>query len=300
MSDHDTIPGGAADEQAPGGQPQTADHNGGVSGRLAIQVAEALEKAAQAAEGEGKLRLLAQAEQMRNRMTWKLEKDWPGLFKLYRMKDGQFTVILDERLAEIEQRVRQGLDPSRMRVVELTKALEAILFSSCQPDFTPPTNEQIPSLDNPLTTMQDVHRAAQRMLVQTSAAAVVFAALQNTFGAHLKEVYRVLPDQRSEAVEALKKDVCKALDAFFSQSPKGIAHKNKAKLKTSSGDHKLYALLTIEKARQWVEIHHELPSKRQLHEELKQEHPMDFPKDRTWPKILKEAGLSDLPRDAHW
>lgn len=287
MSENDAILGESPYEQS-------------FDNRLKLEIAQGLEKSAEAAEGGQKLSLQSAAQSIRESLSWKLEKHWPGLFKLYRTADGQFEATLDERLSDIGLQIRRGLNQSQERVVGLNEALRAILFTAVPKQrFVPPRLDQLPSLDLP-TSIFDVHRAARRLFNETLSPCIVYEILQRTFGANLMEVMELPADRRPQAAKKLKKDVCTALDAFFSRSPDEVANNNKAMHKMPSGELRPFSLLAIEEARRWVEKHQQLPTKKQLHDRMLEEYPGGFPQERTWPKILKEAGLDGLPAKMPW
>lgn len=271
---------------------------------LAGQIASDLESAAQSKLGEEKLRLIKAAQALRKRSTWKPEKEWPGFFKLLKSGSGEYVAITDERLETIEGRIRQGLDASHSQVASLTEALEAILFSACKPQpFVPPQRDQIPlpaMVDDFRTNVIEVHRAADELWLQTAAPCIVFEILQRTFAHSLRAVLEAPTEERGRKAANLKRDISKALDAFFSERPDDVTNRNKAMVRSASGDLQPFSVLAIQEARLWVETFHELPTKHQLETALREKYPKQFPRARTWPKILKEAGLDTLPQKAPW
>jgi hypothetical protein len=271
---------------------------------LAVSIAHQLEITAQQKQGDERLRLKRAAQALRDRSKWKLKKEWRGFFKLFKSSSGEYIAVPDERLETIERRIRQGMGVSKGQVASLTEALEAILFSACKPQpFVPPHRDQIPlpaMIDDLRTNAIEVHRAADELWRQTVAPCIVFEILQRTFGQSLRAALEVPTEERGKMVAVLKRDFSKALDAFFSESPDDVTNRNKAMVRTASGDLQPFSVLAIHETRLWVESSHELPTKHQLETALRAKYPKQFPCDRTWPNILKEAGLDELAHKVPW
>jgi hypothetical protein len=248
-----------------------------------------------------RLRNQSLAKILADRQKWRFVQQWEKLFKLYRHANGTWKAILDSDLDERRRTLEDGLPADEVNLNSRREALEAIIYlaASEQPRGVPNLDDiPTPAVGDKCNSLE-IYRAAMQLFGAAIGPAIVCRTLRQNLATQLLQLLDGSRQERLDRAEVLKKEIGKVIDAFANEDHVALLHGNK-RVHKSNKSLKPTAAWVIEGARQFVEQHQRLPKKGEIRQWLAEHMPEVKISDRSWPAVLKEAGLSGLPKNAAW
>lgn len=224
----------------------------------------------------------------------KPEKEWPGLFSLYRNQDGSYRVELGTITAPREWTLRWKLCEKEGC---LATALLMVTHLSRLPISLVPEPKQFVPFGG--SNVIEVHQAAKAVQSEARIFRQALEKITRAIGEELEtlEDSAKTKPERLKAKKRIEAKLSKVLEAFIQRSSRK-AH-GTARIVAAPYGEALLAWAVLDTARLLVSACHELPSKQAVKSRLiKQEETLRNVSAPKWADAFRDAGLATLPRQS--
>lgn len=223
----------------------------------------------------------------------KPEKEWSGLFSLYRNPDGSYRVELGTITAPREVALRWKLDEQER---ELMSALVMICseFAKTPIVYVPEPKYQIPFGGS---NANEIYYAAKAIQEQAGVFRHLAGKMQTAIGDDLQSLTDATKSktERLRAKKKIETKISHALEALIKKGSRK-AHGSSKIVKASFGQAPL-AWAVINATKKLVLKHHELPTKQMVKTFLTgKDSTLKYVSSAQWADEFKDAGLASLPK----
>lgn len=232
-------------------------------------------------------------ETLLSQVLGKPEREWPGLFKLYRDPDGSTRVELGSITAPCELALRWKLDEQER---ELASALVMLSVGVAALPIVkvPEPMHQVPFGGS---NVFEIHEVAKALHGEACLFRNILSKLNVAFGDDLSAVTDVTRSraERRRAKTKIESRVSHVLDALISKGSRK-AHARSTVVKAYFGEAPL-AWSVLEATKKLVAKDSELPSKKAVKKlMIKSKKSLSSVSSPQWAAAFREAGLSSLPK----